>query len=86
MSFTSPSDKTVPAKSSKAVTPDDVTTLPDGPCRSLFIGTGGDVTAIAVGDDAAVLYKNLPDGSYLNVQVKAVLDTGTTATDIVALY
>ena len=33
-----------------------------------------------------VTFKNLADGSVLAVQVKKVYNTGTDATDIIALY
>jgi hypothetical protein len=81
-----PSDRTAPARYARAVTPSNSSALPDGPCRALFIGTGGDVTLIAAADDQAVLFKNLPDGSTLDVGTKQVKSTGTDATDIVALY
>tara|TARA_R110000796_G_scaffold76087_1_gene170244 strand:+ start:145 stop:435 length:291 start_codon:yes stop_codon:yes gene_type:complete len=62
----------------------------------LYIGTGGDVTAILAGVTGAagsglptateaILFKNIPDGSFLPVIVDYVLATGTTATNIVAI-
>ena len=51
----------------------------------LYIGTGGDVKVDTVSGDA-VTFKNLADGSVLAVQVKKVYNTGTDATDIIALY
>lgn len=74
------------AYSNKAVTPSDSTNIPDGPCTSLYIGTGGDVTLIASADSTSVAYMNVPSGYTLLVQAKKVLATGTTATDIVAQY
>jgi hypothetical protein len=55
-------------------------------CRSLFIGTGGDVTLIDAYNNTAVVFKNLADGSILPVRAKQVKSTGTDAQDIVALY
>lgn len=81
-----PSDRTAPARYARAVTTHNTNTLPDGPCRALFIGTGGDVSLVAAADDQVVLFKNLPDGSTLDVAAKVVRTTGTTAADIVALY
>mgnify|MGYP003628662227 FL=1 len=55
------------------------------PGAVLYIGTGGDVKVDTVSGDA-VTFKNLADGSVLAVQVKKVYNTGTDATDIIALY
>ena len=49
----------------------------------------GDVNVITAGDTTngllgtAVLYKAVPAGTYLNVQVRTLLATGTTASQIV---
>lgn len=62
----------------------------------LYIGTGGDVKVILSGvtnaagtgsptATEAVLFKNVPDGSFLPVIVDYVLATGTTATNIVSI-
>ena len=51
----------------------------------VFIGVGGDVKVTTVSGDTAV-FKNLASGSVLAVQVRRVWATGTTATDIIALY
>lgn len=65
-----------------AVTPDD-----DDECNALglFVGTGGDVAVLPAGNTASVIFANVPDGSFLPCQVKKVLATGTTASDILAL-
>jgi hypothetical protein len=62
----------------------------------LYIGTGGNVKVILSGVTGAagfglptateaVLFKNVPDGSFLPVIVDYVLLTDTTATDIIAI-
>jgi len=51
----------------------------------VFIGVGGDVKVTTVSGDTAT-FKNLADGSVLAVQVRRVWATGTTATDMIALY
>lgn len=68
----------------EALTPSDTNTFTPG---SLFIGTSGNISVIFANDDTytAVLLKNIPDGSFLPILVKAVKDTDTTATDIVIL-
>jgi hypothetical protein len=35
---------------------------------------------------AAVTLKNVPGGTQLNVEAERILATGTTATDLVAMY
>ena len=53
---------------------------------SLFVGTAGDVAVLPVGtgQDEVVL-KNVANNSYVPLQVQRVLDSGTTAADILAL-
>lgn len=63
---------------------------------TLFIGVGGDVvvlpTAFADNNSAtpanrgAVLFKNVPSGTFLPVAVKKVFATGTSATNIICQY
>ncbi len=65
-----------------AVTPDDSAILQPG---ILFIGVGGDVTAMPEGLDTFVVFKNVADGTFLPIYVKAV-HTDTTATDILICY
>lgn len=58
--------------------------------KALYIGVTGDVVVVTVGDQTnggqgtAVTFKVHPVG-YMPVQVRRVLSTGTTATNIVAL-
>lgn len=74
------------ARSAAAVTPNDDDDL-SVYAKALFIGVGGDVVAIPVGnaDDAPVTFKNCASGSILPVQVRRVKSTNTTATNILAL-
>ncbi len=74
-----------PATKLRAVTPHDENPLPDGACRALYVGTAGDVVLIAAEDENAVTLPSVPVG-ILPVSTKSVLATGTTASDIVALY
>ncbi len=67
-----------------AVTPSDGTDLTFR-CRALFIGTAGNVSALAADGSTVVVFKNLPSGSVLPIRTSRVRATGTTATDIVAL-
>lgn len=51
----------------------------------LYIGTGGILRVFtAAGDD--VTFTNIPNGTFLPVQVVRVFVTTTTATDIIALW
>ena len=77
----SPSD---PASSCFAIYPDDSAELPRA-TKALYIGEPGDVTLIAVDDDAAVTFANLTAGAILDVRVKAIMATGTTAAGLVGL-
>ena len=55
---------------------------------SLFVGDGGTAANIAVvpaSSDQVVLLENIPDSSFIPLQVKRVNSTGTTATKIIAL-
>ncbi len=78
-------DPCAPAYNQVAVTPDDDDLIPE--TRGLYIGTAGDVTVLpAVPGATAVLYASVPGGTILPVRVVKVLDTGTDADDIVALF
>jgi len=51
----------------------------------LYVGTGGSLAVMTVGGDSVVLL-NVQSGSFLPIQVARVLVTGTSATDILALW
>ena len=63
---------------------------------AIYVGTGGDLKVIIAGTvkagggfpeaSQAVTFKNIPDGSFTPVIVDYVLSTGTTASDLVAVY
>lgn len=65
-----------------AVTPADATVL--ATARALYIGVTGDV-AVRTAQGQTVTFKAAPVG-VLPVQVDKILSTGTTATNILALY
>lgn len=71
-----------PAYGATAVTPSDATTIPA--TRFLWIGGTGAVAVRLVRGDT-VTFAAVPVGR-LDVQVDRVLSTGTTATNILALY
>jgi hypothetical protein len=74
-----------PASSQKVVTPSDTDDLPGGACKALEVIATGDVVCLAENDDAAVTRTAVAAGTVIEVRVRRVLSTGTTAT-LVALY
>lgn len=77
-------DPTAPADNGFAVTPADATDLTHV-SRGLFVGVAGDVKA-TLSISGTVTFKNLAAGVFHPLQVRRVWSTGTTATDIVAVY
>ena len=75
-----------------SVTPSDTTEIPtvgggDGVNNGcvLYVGVTGDVKVKTVaGND--VVFTGVPAGSFMPIQVDQVFATGTTATNIVALW
>jgi hypothetical protein len=57
---------------------------------ALYVGTGGDLVVTIVGSETPVMFKNVPDASFLPIIVSNVWERGdmgiTTASDIIALY
>lgn len=73
-----------PAYDAEAVTPDDVAEF-TVVARALYIGGTGDVTLRTLAGNT-VLFTAVPAGTILPVVCRGVDDTGTDATNIVALY
>jgi hypothetical protein len=76
-------DATVSARRAVAVTPNDSTLIPA--TRALYVGTGGTLVVTMAEDGVDATFTNVAAGIF-PVQVTKVLSTGTTASDIVALY
>lgn len=76
---------TSPGEHAAAVTPNDSTDLTTA-CRGLYIGGAGDVTLDTVGGETTVVFNSLVAGTILPVRAVRVRATGTTATNIVALW
>lgn len=53
--------------------------------KALYVGTAGDVCLRSIRGTADVTFRNVPAGSILDVRVRAVRATGTTAADLVGL-
>lgn len=71
-----------PGYNAAAVTPDDATDLTND-ARFLYVGVTGDVVVITSGGDT-VTFKAAPVG-LIWARVRRVKNTGTTATNILAL-
>ncbi|MCM8729698.1 hypothetical protein ACFO8O_01765 [Hephaestia sp. GCM10023244] len=84
-SFSNGADSvSAPANRAAAVTPHDSNPITDVP-KALYVGTGGTITMRGAGPADSV-WKNVASGSVLPFRARYVRATGTTATDIVALY
>ncbi len=53
--------------------------------QGLYVGTGGDV-ALVDESNTVTLFSNVQSGTTLNVAIRRVNATGTTATGLVACY
>ena len=67
-----------------AVTPSDDTNFNSG-CRYLYVGTGGDINVATSFNGENVIFRGVPGGSQIFVAAARVNNTGTTASNIVAL-
>jgi hypothetical protein len=74
-----------PAAGLYSVTPSDTTVLTPLP-RALYIGAAGNIAIVAEDNTAAVVFVAVSAGQTLAVRAKKVMSTGTTATNIVAMY
>ncbi len=69
----------------EAVTPSDSTVYPSA--VSIYVGTGGDVSVIpALPAGASAITVTVADGGFVPFLVRQVNATGTTATDILAVW
>lgn len=76
-------NRTDPSTFGVAITTSDSVNLPNGLCRGIHVGVGGTITLIQA--DLVVPYIVVA-GSYYPYECTRVNATGTTATDLVALY
>lgn len=74
------------AYAAKAITPNDNTDL-SYVTKGVYVGGSGDITAtMADGVSGDVVFKAVPVGAVLPIAVSRVKATGTTATNLVALF
>jgi len=77
-------NNSAPVESAVAVSPNDSENLPVV-ARGLYVGGGGNLS-VTMPRGNTVSFLGVPGGSFFPVNVARVNATGTTATDIVALY
>lgn len=82
-SFLGPQDVTAPAARWFPIVPSDENDLPLRP-RAIFVGTGGDLVAVDAAGGVAT-FKTY-DGQWMPMRPHRVMATGTTATNLVAVY
>ncbi len=66
------------------VTASDITVFNEE--SSIYVGVGGDIALRLIGSSTTATYKNVPNGTFLPVNVDQVLLTGTTATNIIRVF
>ena len=74
-----------PATRAVTVTPHDTSPLADIP-KALFVGTGGTLAMRGVAGTSDQIWKSVASGSVLPFRAQYIRATGTTASDILALY
>lgn len=77
-----------PATRVTSIVPNDTNDLTDIP-KGIYVGTGGDIAMIGLNAPAeatGVVWKNVPAGSLIPFRARRVLATGTTASNMLALY
>lgn len=71
-----------------AITPDNSNDLPTA-CKAIFVGGAGNISLIQLSDTGAatpVVFNSVPAGTILPVVARRVRVTGTTATNLIALW
>ena len=77
-------DATVSARRAADITPSDTVDLSD-PTRGIYVGVSGNIKVTLV-SGGTVTFLGAISGSILPVQAIRVYATGTTATNMIALY
>jgi hypothetical protein len=73
-----------PSENCFPIVPDDIAELPYL-TKAIYIGGGGDLVLLIGDSQTPVTFRNTVPGSVLDVRVRAVRSTGTTASDLVGL-
>jgi hypothetical protein len=74
-----------PGQNSFAITPSDSAQLPYV-TRAIYVGTAGNIAVMLVNDSAPVTLMNAVAGSVLPFRVAQVMNTNTTASNLVGIY
>lgn len=74
-----------PYISGSTITPSDVTIL-NPATRGIYVGTTGNLSVILANDTVATVFNNVAAGFVLPLRATKVKATGTTASNLVALY
>lgn len=53
--------------------------------KAIYVGQGGNLAIISVRNESPVTFTNIAPGSILDIRVRRILVTGTTAGEIVGL-
>ena len=73
-----------PSENCFTITPSDNNEL-SHLTKAIYIGGGGDLALLIGASQTPVTFRNTVAGSVLDVRVRGVMSTGTTATDLVGL-
>ena len=77
---------TNPAQKAAAITPHDSDLLAGGVCRGIYVGGAGNLVVTLADDSASVTFTGVAAGTIYPICAKIVKATGTTATNLLALY
>jgi len=77
-------DMGMPATNAVAVTPSDSVDL-SYVSRAVYVGASGNVKVV-MADSGTVTFVGVPAGATLPIRVSRIWSTGTTATNIIALW
>lgn len=73
-----------PSENCFPIMPNDLEELPFL-TKAIYVGKGGDLVLVIGNSQVAVTFRNVVQGSVLDVRVRAVKSTGTSAGDLVGL-
>lgn len=76
--------QSVTASQGFTIVPSDTDELP-AVTTKLWVGSTGDISVILAGDTVAVILKSIPAGTMLDLRIKQVKASGTTASNMVGL-
>lgn len=73
-----------PAEHCFAIAPSDSEDLAQA-TKAIYVGTGGDLSIVPLGSNDPVILRNVIGGSVLDLRIRAIRESGTTAADLVGL-